>query len=155
MIPRFGVKFYVKMTKFSFTMVLVDFQHEPIEILWNFTQQYAKAIAMKNKSLVFPQPFYEFLYYLEGQILNYVENEKDLGFYTNHKISWTAHCEWLSRKLLSSLTFWEELATLWMIVNSGDWRALYLTWVRSIFEGYRTRGRPTRARRTRCRWRKK
>ena len=91
-----------------------------------------KVMAITNKSLDYPLPFYEFWYHLDDKMLIYVNNEKDLGIFIDHKLSWTNQCEMAIHKATKQFNLLRR--TCYFINDSKQRRALYLTLVRSMFE---------------------
>ena len=91
-----------------------------------------KVVAITNKSMIYPLPFYEHIYSLNGELLDYVNSEKDLGVIITNKLSWNAHCENLVQKANQRLGLVRR--SCHFIINSNQRRALYLSLVRSIFE---------------------
>ena len=98
----------------------------------NFHPDKCKVVAITNKSLIYPLPFYEHFYTLNGKILDYENSEKDLGVIINSRLSWNPQCESLVLKANRQLGLVRR--TCHFIKNSDQRRALYLSLVRSIFE---------------------
>ena len=64
----------------------------------NFHPDKCKVLPITNKKGKIPEydnplPFHEFWYELNGNILEYVTEEKDLGVIINRRLSWIQHCE--------------------------------------------------------------
>ena len=111
----------------------IDKLHEwSVNNKMNFHPDKCKVVAITNKSLVFPLPFYEHNYSLNGRLLDYEKSEKDLGVIISNKLSWNAQCESLVQKANKQLGLVRR--TCYFIVDSNQRRALYLSLVRSIFE---------------------
>ena len=100
--------------------------------LMTFHPDKCKVMAITNKCLDYPLPFYEFYYHLDDKLLDYVNCEKDLGVVIDHKLSWTNHCEQAVNKATRQFNLLRR--TCYFIKDSRQRRALYLTLVRSIFE---------------------
>ena len=98
----------------------------------NFHPQKCKVVSITNKSLVYPLPFYEHFYSLNGELLNYENSENDLGVIITNKLSWNAQCESLVQKANQRLGLVRR--TCYFILSTDQRRALYLSLVRSIFE---------------------
>ena len=67
---------------------------------FQFHPNKCKVIAITNKPRIYPLPFYELWYSLNGKDLDYVHvsNEKDLGVVIDSKLSWNSQCEMLVSK---------------------------------------------------------
>lgn len=91
-----------------------------------------KVVAVTNKSLNYPLPFYEHNYSMNGNLLDYVQSEKDLGVIISGKLSWNAQCEAMVHKANQHLGLVRR--TCYFIVDTNQRRALYLSLIRSIFE---------------------
>ena len=64
-----------------------------------------KVMAITNKCLDYLLPFYEFWYHRDNVFLNYVDIEKDLGVFIDHKLSWTIRCEMAVQKATQQFNF--------------------------------------------------
>ena len=64
-----------------------------------------KAIAVTNKYLDYPLPFYEFFYEMDNRSINCIDNEKDLGVLFDNKLGWTSHCQVVVQKPQSNSTY--------------------------------------------------
>ena len=100
--------------------------------LMNFHPDKCKVIHVTNKSMIYPLPFYEFWYSLNGNILDYESSEKDLGVVIRSNLSWNSHCEWIVQKANNQLALVRR--SCYFITDSKQRRALYLSLVRSLFE---------------------
>ena len=100
--------------------------------LMNFHPDKCNVVAFTNKPRIYPLPFYEFWYSLNGKDLDYVKNEKDLGVVIDSKLSWNRQCQMLESKATKQFNLLRR--TCYFISNSNQRRILYLTLVRSIFE---------------------
>ena len=103
-----------------------------VKNLMTFHPDKCKAMAITNKFLDYPLPFYEFWYHLDDKLLNYVDFEKDLGISIDHKLCWTKHCETVIEKATKQFNLLRR--TCYYMKNSNQRRLLYLTLVRSLFE---------------------
>ena len=111
----------------------IDKLHEwSVKNLMKFHPDKCKAMAITNKCLDYPLPFYEFWYHLDKKLLCYTDSEKDLGILIDHKLSWTSQCETAVKKANKQFNLLRR--TCYFIKDSRQRRALYLTLVRSIFE---------------------
>ena len=77
-------------------------------------------------------PFNTFFYQLNGNIIDYVTSQRDLGVLMNNKLNWGAHCDALVAKANSSLGLLKR--TCHFTANGRQKRSFYLALVRSIFE---------------------
>ena len=100
--------------------------------LMSFHPDKCKVMAITNKCLDYPLPFYEFWYHLDNVLLNYVDIEKDLGVCIDLKLSWTIQCEMAVQKATQQFNFLRR--TCYFIRDNRQRRALYLILVRSLFE---------------------
>ena len=100
--------------------------------LMKFHPDKCKAMAITNKSLVFPLPFYEFWYHLNGTLIDYFESEKDLGIVIDHRLLWTRQCEMVVLKASNQFNLLRR--TCYFIYDYNQRRCLYLTLVCSLFE---------------------
>ena len=100
--------------------------------LMTFHPDKCKAMAVTNKCLDYPLPFHEFFYELNGCLLDYVQNEKDLGVLFDNKLSWSNHCELVVQKSTKQFNLLRR--TCYFMHDSKQKRALYLTLVRIMFE---------------------
>ena len=91
-----------------------------------------KVLPVTNKSLVYVLPFYEFIYELNGKLLDYTDNEKDLGVVINRRLSWNTNCTSLIVKANKQFGFLKR--TCYFVVDTNQRLALYLSLIRSIFE---------------------
>ena len=98
----------------------------------NFHPDKCKVVAITNKSLVYALPFYEHMYTLNGNFLNYETSEKDLGVVINSRLSWIDQCQCLVQRANRQLGLVRR--TCHFVNNTKQRRALYLSLVRSIFE---------------------
>ena len=98
----------------------------------NFHVDKCKVIPVTNKPLDFVLFFNEFFYELNGKILDYSFDQKDLGVVIDRRLSWTANCTSLILKANKQLGFVKR--TCHFIVNTNQRLALYISLVRSIFE---------------------
>ena len=98
----------------------------------NFHVDKCKVIPVTNKSLDYILPFYEFFYTLNGKILDYTYNQKDLGVVINRRLSWTTNCTSLVLKANKQFGFVKR--TCYFIVDTNKRLALYISLIRSIFE---------------------
>ena len=98
----------------------------------HFHSNKCSALAVTNKLLNFPIPFFEFIYNLNGNYLSYVDHVKDLGVNYNSRIIWRNHCKALAAKTNQTLGFVRR--TCHFTTCSKQRRVLYLALVRSIFE---------------------
>ena len=57
----------------------------------NFHPDKCKVIAVTNEPRIYPLPFYETMYNLNGLQLDYVRNEKYLGVIIDSKLQWSTH----------------------------------------------------------------
>ena len=76
-------------------------------------------------------PFYDHIYEFNGNLLDYVENEKDLGVVTNRQLTWNVHCEMLVKK---AKQFGMLRRTCYFMSDKKQRCALYISLIRSIFE---------------------
>ena len=86
-------------------------------------------------------PFQQFVYTLDGNILDFTESEKDLGVVVTSDLSWDENMHTLYQKASSRLGLMKR--TLHFIKDPKQKRAFYLALVRSIFEHCSTVWRPT------------
>ena len=103
----------------------------------NFHPDKCKVVPITNKKGQIPcydspLPFYEFWYELNGNMLEYVHKEKDLGVIINRRLSWIQHCEGLVTR--ANRQFGLLKRTCYFIFDQRRRRALYLSLIRSIFE---------------------
>ena len=77
-------------------------------------------------------PFDRFGYHLDGQYLDYVSSEKDLGVHISSNLHWGNHCKSLVSKARSRLGLITR--TLHYVQNKQQKRVFYLALVRSLFE---------------------
>ena len=76
-------------------------------------------------------PFYYFPYELDNVILDYTDEEKDLGILTTTKFSFKAHQAFILNKAVTQFNILRR--TCHFVKNSKKRRTLYLTLVRSLF----------------------
>ena len=86
-------------------------------------------------------PFQQFVYTLDGNILDFTEREKDLGVVVTSDLSWDENMHTLYQKASSRLGLMKR--TLHFIKDPKQKRAFYLALVRSIFEHCSVIWRPT------------
>ena len=86
-------------------------------------------------------PFQTFTYTLNGDILDFVENEKDLGVIVTRKLNWEENILALCLKASSRLGLMKR--SLHFVRDKKQKRAFYLALVRSIFEHCSVIWRPT------------
>ena len=98
----------------------------------NFNPDKSKVLTVTNKSLNYVLPFYEHFYELNGKVLDYVVNQKDLGVIVNRWLTWNSHCESLVANAYKQFGFLKH--TCYFITNSQLQKVLYLSVIRSIFE---------------------
>ena len=98
----------------------------------NFHPDKCKVLPITNKSMIHPLPLYEFWYSLNGNPLDYVTNEKDLGVVITSKLSWSSQCDNLVNKANNQLALVRR--SCYFILDYKQRRVLYLSLVRSIFE---------------------
>ena len=111
----------------------IDKLHEwSVNNKMKFHPDKCKVLAITNKSMTYPLPFYEHNYSMNGKLLDYVDSEKDLGVIITGKLSWNAHCEALVQKANQHLGLLRR--TCYFIVDTKQRRVLYLSLIRSIFE---------------------
>ena len=103
-----------------------------IKNLMNFNLEKCKAMAITNKCLDHPLPFYEFFYHLGDEILDFTSCEKDLGVICDHKLSWNSQCDSVIAKAASQFNFVRR--TCYFINDSKQRCELYISLIRSIFE---------------------
>ena len=77
-------------------------------------------------------PMSRFYYTVEGIILNYESQEKDLGVIVNDNLTWNDHHAFIINKALQMLGL--NKRTCHFVVNSIRKRTLYMAMVRSQFE---------------------
>ena len=77
-------------------------------------------------------PEIQFMYEMNGDILDYCTSEKDLGININSKLNWNDHCTYLVSK--ANQKFGLLRRTCHFVKNTRRKRALYLVLIRSIFE---------------------
>ena len=88
-------------------------------------------------------PFSKFSYILGSSVLNYEENEVDLGAIINDKSTWSDHQNKIILKASQMLSLTKR--TCHFLINSKRKRTLYLTMVRSQFEHCSAIWRPVSA----------
>ena len=111
----------------------IDSLHKwSIENMMKFHPGKCKVLAVTNKRRTYDLPFYEHMYTLDNNILDYADSETDLGVVINGKLNWTAHCRNLASKANQRLGLIRR--TCHFTMCSVQRRALYLALVRSIFE---------------------
>ena len=103
----------------------------------NFHPDKCKVLPITNKKGQIPEydnplPFHEFWHEINGNVLEYVTEEKDLGVIITRRLSWIHHCEALLSRANRQLGLLRR--TCYFIIDSKRRRALYLSLVRSIFE---------------------
>ena len=86
-------------------------------------------------------PFQIFFYFLNGNILEYTNNEKDLGVIVNSCLNWDEHILTLILKASSTLGLLRR--TLHFVKDVKQKRVFYLALVRSLFEHCSVIWRPT------------
>ena len=86
-------------------------------------------------------PFQNFFYFLNDNILEYADNEKDLGIIVNRCLNWDEHILKLILKASSRLGLIRR--TLFFVKDEKQKRVFYLTLVRSLFEHCSVIWRPT------------
>ena len=91
-----------------------------------------KVVAITNKSMIYPLPFYDHNYSMNDNILDYVNSEKDLGVIISGRLSWNDQCEALVKKANQHLGLLRR--TCYFIIDTNQRRVLYLSLIRSIFE---------------------
>ena len=87
-------------------------------------------VTLKNVDPILP--FDRFGYHLNGECLDYVWSQKDLGVHMTTKLHWGPHCKSLVTKARSRLGLVSR--TLHFVNNRRQKRVFYLSLVRSIFE---------------------
>ena len=99
----------------------------------NFHPQKCKVISVQNKpSPLAVLPFVGFHYHLGENLLEYADNEKDLGVIINSKLNFNEQCEFLLSK--ANQSFGLVKRTCNFVIDVKRRRVLYLTLVRSQFE---------------------
>lgn len=86
-------------------------------------------------------PFTVFVYYMNGNELEFAQNEKDLGVVVNGRLSWDEHLLALLLKVSSRLGLMKR--TLHFVNDIKQKRVFYLVLVRSLFEHCCEIWRPT------------
>ena len=86
-------------------------------------------------------PFHNYFYSLNGNELDYVDNEKDLGVVVNSRLNWDEHLLALLLKLSSRLGLTKR--TLHFVKDEKVRRVFYLVLVRSLLEHCSEIWRPT------------
>ena len=64
----------------------------------NFILDKCKVVAITNKTVEFPLPFYDHTYTINGRCLDYESSEKDLGVFITKRLSWNDQCSHLIKK---------------------------------------------------------
>ena len=77
-------------------------------------------------------PFQNFSYELGDTILDYDDNEKDLGVYLTTKLTWDSHHDFICKKASRQLSLLRR--TCHFVKNPNKKRSLYIMIVRSLFE---------------------
>ena len=83
-------------------------------------------------SLLSVLPFFRFIYSLGGELLDYVESEKDLGVIVTSNFDWTEQCAKVLSKANQKLGMSKR--NCHFVIDENRRRVLYLTLVRSLFE---------------------
>ena len=85
-----------------------------------------------NKDLFSELPFFLFPYHINGTLLDYANEEKDLGIIITNKFSFTTHQNEILSKAIKQFNLLRR--TCHFVNNPQKRRTLYLTLVRSLFE---------------------
>ena len=83
-------------------------------------------------SLLGVLPFFRFIYSLGGELLDYVESEKDLGVMVTSNFDWTEQCAKVLSKANQKLGMCRR--NCHFVIDENRRRVLYFTLVRSQFE---------------------
>ena len=97
-----------------------------------FHSEKCKVLPVTNKCLNHVLPFHDHIYELNGNLLDYVQNEKDLGVVTNRQLTWNLHCEMLVIK--ANKQFGMLRRTCYFMADKKQRCILYISLIRSIFE---------------------
>ena len=103
----------------------------------NFHPKKFKVLPVINKCLNHVLPFHDHIYELNGILLDYVQNEKDLGVVTNRKLTWNLHCEMLVCK--ANKQFGMLRRACYFVSDIKKRCVLYVSLIRSIFTVVRSR----------------
>ena len=85
-----------------------------------------------NKNLFSELPFFLFPYHINGTLLDYANEEKDLGIIITNKFSFTTHQNEILSKAIKQFNLLRR--TCHFVNNPQKRRTLYLTLVRCLFE---------------------
>ena len=85
-----------------------------------------------GKNLFSELPFFLFPYHINNSLLEYSEEEKDLGIYITNRFSFTNHHNEILNKAIKQFHLLRR--TCHFVNNSHQRRTLYLTLIRSLFE---------------------
>ena len=98
-----------------------------------FHPEKCKILSVNNfhKNSLQELPFYYFPYELDNVILDYTDEEKDLGILTTTKFNFKAHQTFILNKAVTQFNILRR--TCHFVNNSKKRRTLYLTLVRSLF----------------------
>ena len=99
---------------------------------FNTTKCKVLSVTHRRPPLLDILPGIQFMYEINGHILDYCTSEKDLGIHLNPKLNWNEHCTYLVAK--ANRKFGLLRRTCHFVKNIRRKRALYLILVRSIFE---------------------
>ena len=83
-------------------------------------------------SLLSVLPFFRFIYSLGGELLDYVDSEKDLGVMVTSNLDWAEQCSKVLSKANQKLGMCRRNCNF--VIDKNRRRVLYLTLVRSQFE---------------------
>ena len=100
--------------------------------LMNFHPHKCKVMSIKLKADDNILPFSKFPYMLGNVMLDYVNEEKDLGIIVNSTLKWDTHQHSILSKANNMFNLMRR--TCHFVKNSKKRRTLYLTLIRSLFE---------------------
>ena len=85
-----------------------------------------------HKNLFSELPFFLFPYHIKNPLLDYCDNEKDLGIVISNRFSFNDHHKEIFSKALNQFNLLRR--TCHFIKNKQKRKTLYLTLIRSLFE---------------------
>jgi len=77
-------------------------------------------------------PFNIFFYEINGNVIDYVDSQRDLGVEVNTRFTWGPHCDILANKASSRLGLLRRICHF--TIDKRQKRSFYLAVVRSLFE---------------------